>query len=105
LNKTLAGLGQYDDAYKLLRQYIDLRDSLNNNESMQKLTSYNLELNFAARRQHLAQQEREKDILYQQHKAATADQRHLFSHHFGHDHHFGSLLQAKTQTAKSKRHA
>jgi len=66
LNKTLAGLGHYDDAYKLLRQYIDLRDSLNNNESMQKLTSYNLELNFAARRQHLAQQEREKDILYQQ---------------------------------------
>jgi two-component system, sensor histidine kinase and response regulator len=66
LNKTLAGLGRYDDAYKLLRQYIDLKDSLNNNESMQKLTSYNLELNFATKQHQLAQQQHEKDILYKQ---------------------------------------
>ena len=66
LNKTLAGLGKFDKAYKLLRQYIDLKDSLNNNESIQKLTSYNLDLNFAAKKQQLAQQEREKDMLYQQ---------------------------------------
>ena len=46
LNKTLAGLGKFDQAYTLLRQYIELKDSLNNNESIQKLTSYNLELNF-----------------------------------------------------------
>ncbi|TWJ02552.1 signal transduction histidine kinase [Mucilaginibacter frigoritolerans] len=66
LNKTLAGLGRYDDAYKLLRQYIDLKDSLNNNESMQKLTSYNLELNFATKQHQLAQQQHEKEILYKQ---------------------------------------
>jgi len=66
LNKTLAGLGKFDDAYKLLRQYIDLKDSLNNNESIQKLTSYNLELNFATRQHQFAQQQRERDILYQQ---------------------------------------
>jgi two-component system sensor histidine kinase/response regulator len=66
LNKTLAGLGKYDEAYKLLKQYIDLKDSLNNNESIQKLTSYNLEYNFAAKEHQLAQQRQEKDILYQQ---------------------------------------
>jgi two-component system sensor histidine kinase/response regulator len=66
LNKTLAGLGKFDEAYKLLRQYIDLKDSLNNNESIQKLTSYNLELNFATKQNQLAEQQREKDLLYQQ---------------------------------------
>lgn len=66
LNTTMAGLGKYDDAYKLLRQYIDLKDSLNNNLSIQKLTSYNLELNFVARKNQLAAQQREKDLLYQQ---------------------------------------
>lgn len=66
LNKTLAGLGRFDQAYKLLRQYIDLKDSLNNNESIQKLTSYNLELDFHRKQQQLTQQDREKDLLYQQ---------------------------------------
>lgn len=66
LNRTLAGLGQYDAAYKLLRQYIDLKDSLNNNESMQKLTSYNLEHDFANKQHQLAQQQQEKEILYEQ---------------------------------------
>lgn len=66
LNKTMAGLGKYDDAYKLLRQYIDLKDSLNNNLSIQKLTSYNLELNFVARKNQLAAEQHEKDLIYQQ---------------------------------------
>jgi two-component system sensor histidine kinase/response regulator len=66
LNKTLAGLGKFDEAYKMLRQYIDLKDSLNDNESLQKLTSYNLEFNFASKQRQFAQQQREKDILYQQ---------------------------------------
>lgn len=64
LNKSLAGLGKFDQAYKMLRQYNDLMDSLNNNESIQKLTSYNLELNFATKQHQLAQQQKEKDILY-----------------------------------------
>ena len=66
LNKTLAGLGRFDDAYKLLRQYIELKDSLNNNESMQKLTSYNLEFDFANKQHQLTTQQHEKDLLYQQ---------------------------------------
>ena len=66
LNMTLAGLGKFEEAYKMLRQYNDLMDKLNNNESIQKLTSYNLELNFATKQQQLAQQQKEKDILYRQ---------------------------------------
>jgi len=66
LNKTLAGLGKYDEAYKFLQQYIGLKDSLHNNESIQKLTSYNLELDFAAKQKQVVQQQHEKDILFQQ---------------------------------------
>ena len=66
LNKTLAGLGRFDEAYKMLCRYNDLMDSLNNNESIQKLTSYNLQLNFETKQHQLAQQQKEKDILYQQ---------------------------------------
>ena len=67
LNKTLAGLGRYGDAYKLLKEYIELKDSLNNNESIQKLTSYNLEYNFARKESQLAEQHRDRDALYKQH--------------------------------------
>jgi signal transduction histidine kinase/tetratricopeptide (TPR) repeat protein len=66
LNQTLAGLGKFGEAYKMLRRYNELRDSLNNNESIQKLTSYNLELNFASKERQLAQQNREKDESYKQ---------------------------------------
>ena len=66
LNQTLAGLGKFGDAYKMLRRYNELRDSLNNNESIQKLTTYNLELNFASKERQLAQQNREKDESYKQ---------------------------------------
>jgi len=66
LNKTLAGLGRYNDAYEMLKRYNALKDSLNNNESIQKLTSYNLELNFASKERQLAQQHKEKDESYKQ---------------------------------------
>ncbi len=68
LNKTLAGLGKFDVAYTLLRQYIELRDSLNNDESIQKLTSYNADLNFRDKHNQLMQQEHEREILFQQGK-------------------------------------
>ncbi|HVW98088.1 MAG TPA: tetratricopeptide repeat protein [Mucilaginibacter sp.] len=64
LNQTLAGLGRYNDAYKMLRQYNELRDSLNNNESLQKLTSYNMALDFASKERQIAEQHREKDEVY-----------------------------------------
>jgi two-component system sensor histidine kinase/response regulator len=66
LNKTLAGLGQYGDAYRMLHRYNELKDSLNNNESLQKLTSYNLALDFASKERQLAEQHREKDESYKQ---------------------------------------
>lgn len=66
LNKTLAGLGQYDKAYAMLNEYLDLKNQLKNNESIQKLTSYNFELDFAAKAHQLAQQQQERDLLYQQ---------------------------------------
>jgi two-component system sensor histidine kinase/response regulator len=66
LNKTLAGLGEFEGAYKSLRQYIDLKGSLNDNESIQKLTSYNLEFDFATKQQKQAEQQLEKDELYKQ---------------------------------------
>jgi len=66
LNQTLGGLGRYKEAYKLLNQYIDLKNQLKDNESIQKLTSYNFELNFAAKERQLAQQQHEKILIYQQ---------------------------------------
>jgi len=70
LNKTLAGLGQINEAYKLLNEYIELKKSLKDNESIQKLTSYNFELNFAVKQALLAQQQHEKDLLYKQNTRA-----------------------------------
>ena len=66
LNKTLAGLGKYGDAYQMLRRYNELKDSLNNNESLQKLTSYNLALDFASKERQIAEQHREKDESFKQ---------------------------------------
>jgi len=66
LNKTLAGLGQYQQAYVLLNQYIALKNQLKDNESIQKLTSYNYELNFTAKERQMEQQQRVRDLLFQQ---------------------------------------
>jgi signal transduction histidine kinase len=66
LNKTLAGLGNIQGAYKALNDYIGLKNELKDNESIQKLTSYNLELSFAVKQRLLAEQQHEKDLLYKQ---------------------------------------
>jgi two-component system sensor histidine kinase/response regulator len=66
LNKSLAGLGKYADAYKFLNQYINLTGQLKNNESIEKLTSYNYEFDFAAKELSLKEHEHEKDLLYKQ---------------------------------------
>jgi len=75
LNETLAGLNKFDEAYKYLRQYNRLKDSLNNNETIQKLTSYNLTLNFAEKQNQLALEQGQKDILFQH----RIDQQELLS--------------------------
>jgi two-component system sensor histidine kinase/response regulator len=66
LNKAMAGLGKFKDANRLLNEYIDLKNQVNDNESIQKLTSYNYELGFAEKKRQLTQQQHERDLIYQQ---------------------------------------
>jgi len=66
LYKCYAGMGRFKDAFKYSLAYTSLKDSLKVNEGIQKLTSYNLTLNFNAKQQQLALQQREKDVLYKQ---------------------------------------
>ncbi|MCS3732922.1 tetratricopeptide repeat-containing sensor histidine kinase [Mucilaginibacter dorajii] len=66
LNKAMAGLGMFEDANSMLNEYIYLKNEINDNESIQKLTSYNYELGFAEKKRQLAQQQRERDLIYQQ---------------------------------------
>ncbi len=66
MNKTLAGLGKVNEAYKALNEYIDLKNGLKDNESIQKLTAYNFELSFAVNKRLQAQKQHEKDLLYSQ---------------------------------------
>jgi two-component system sensor histidine kinase/response regulator len=70
INKSLAGLGRVAEAYKALNEYIDINKGLKNNESIQKLTSYNFELSFSVKQRLRAQQQKEKDLLYQQNSRA-----------------------------------
>ncbi|MDO3627233.1 tetratricopeptide repeat-containing sensor histidine kinase [Mucilaginibacter sp. BT774] len=66
LNNSLAGLGKFEEAHKLSMEYIALQDSLNNDENIQKITSYNLEYEFASKQRKLIAQQKEKDELYAQ---------------------------------------
>lgn len=66
MNKTLAGLGRLADAYRSLNKYIELKEGLKDNESIQKLTSYNFALSFSVKQRLLTQQQHEKDLLYKQ---------------------------------------
>ncbi len=66
LSQALGGLGKFSEAYKAQKEYDDLKDSLKSDESVQKLTSFNLESNFAEKQRLLAEQHQRKDDLYQQ---------------------------------------
>lgn len=66
LSKTLAGLGKYDDAYAYLNEYMEMRAKLKDNESIQKLTSFNYALDFEAKERQMQEQQREQTLLYQQ---------------------------------------
>jgi two-component system sensor histidine kinase/response regulator len=66
LSKTLTGLGRYKEADDLLNQYLQLKNEVKDNESIQKLTSYNYELDFTEKQHQLEQQQQERDLLYQQ---------------------------------------
>lgn len=66
LSKTLAGLGKFEDAYLYLNQYMELKSKLKANESIQKLTSYTYDLDFAAKQNRLQEQQHEQNLLFQQ---------------------------------------
>jgi two-component system sensor histidine kinase/response regulator len=66
LSDALGGLGKFEQAYKAQKEYDDLKDSLKSDESVQKLTSFNLESNFAEKQHLLAEQHQRKDDQYQQ---------------------------------------
>jgi two-component system sensor histidine kinase/response regulator len=66
LNKAMAGLGKFEDANRLLNEYLQLKGQINDNESIQKLTSYNYNLSFDEKKRQLAQEQRERDLIYQQ---------------------------------------
>ncbi len=66
LSESLGGLGKFEDAYKAQKQYNALKDNLKSDESVQKLTSFNLESNFAEKQRLLAAQHQRQDDLYQQ---------------------------------------
>ncbi len=66
LSKALAGLGKSAQAYEFLNEYINFKNQLKSNESIEKSTSYNFELTFALKERQLKQQQYEKDLIYRQ---------------------------------------
>jgi two-component system sensor histidine kinase/response regulator len=66
LSKALAGLGKSAQAYQFLNEYINFKNQLKSNESIEKSTSYNFELTFALKERQLKQQQYEKDLIYKQ---------------------------------------
>ena len=66
LNLALAGLGRTAGAYQALSNYVAIKKALNSNESIQKVTSYNFDLDLSVKQRLLAQQQLIKDQLYQQ---------------------------------------
>ncbi|NCD68452.1 ATP-binding protein [Mucilaginibacter agri] len=66
MSKALAGLGKNADAYQYLNQYINLKEQLKSNESIEKSTSYNFELTFALKERQLKQHQHEREMLFQQ---------------------------------------
>ncbi|MDB5137070.1 MAG: tetratricopeptide repeat protein [Mucilaginibacter sp.] len=66
LSEALGGLKRFDEAYKVQKEYNELKDSLKSDESVQKLTSFNLESSFAEKQRRLAEEHQRMDELYQQ---------------------------------------
>ncbi|HAL82434.1 MAG TPA: hypothetical protein DCO83_09495 [Mucilaginibacter sp.] len=65
LSNALGGLKKFE-AYEVRKQYDDLKDSLKSDEIVQKLTSFNLESNFAEKQRRLAEQHQRMVELYKQ---------------------------------------
>lgn len=66
VSKALAGLKHFQQAYKQQVLYKTLKDSLNNNESIQKLIFFNLEIDFAKNQQEITDQQHLNEDIYKQ---------------------------------------
>ncbi|QKJ31646.1 tetratricopeptide repeat protein [Mucilaginibacter mali] len=66
LSIALAGLGRFEEAYHQRVSYHQLSDSLKNDENVQELISYNLEVDFKKKQAGIAIQQRKKEALYKQ---------------------------------------
>lgn len=66
MTKALAGLKQFEQAYHQHEIYADLKSDLKHNESIQKIVSYNLEIDFAKKQKDLEDKQSLKDTVYQQ---------------------------------------
>jgi len=66
LSEALGGLKRFEEAYAAQKEYNILRDSLKSDESVQKLTSFNLESSFQEKQRRLAEQHQRMDEQYQQ---------------------------------------
>lgn len=66
LSIALGGLNRFQEAFEMRKTYDDLKDSLKSDENVQKLTSFNLESNFAEKQRRLAEQHQRIDDLYTQ---------------------------------------
>lgn len=66
LSNALAGLKQFEQAFIQHRRYVTLTDSLQNNESIQKLISYNLAIDFERSQQTATLKQRQKETALKQ---------------------------------------
>ncbi|MGZ3755451.1 MAG: tetratricopeptide repeat-containing sensor histidine kinase [Mucilaginibacter sp.] len=74
LSKALAGLKKFEQAYTQHELYTKLKDSLNNNETIHKLISYNLEIDFQKKQKDIVNQQRQRDAAYQEKIARQANE-------------------------------
>jgi len=63
---ALAGLNRFEGAYTQRQLSSALKDSFNNNESINKLISYNLEIDFIKKQKEIADQQQKHDNVYKQ---------------------------------------
>jgi len=63
---ALAGLKHFQQAYKQLKLYSALKDSLDNNESIHKIISYNLEVDFLKKQKEITEQQHQQEDVFRQ---------------------------------------
>jgi len=66
LSTALAGLGRFEEAYRQILIYSELRGRLKHNESIQKIGLYNLEVEFAKKQKEVLDKQHEREKAFKQ---------------------------------------